>query len=681
MARVWPARAGALIRQEAVLTSNIDHAERFSATTGVEQKVTPQASQMSGAQALFFVDGNAAGWPGFAVAPDDPFAIAGDFGLSVQDGGSSIFPFEFDSGAGGQGGSGGGQGDLGPVEINEATLADGDLLTWDEDAGAWVNLPAGMAGPADGYHLVLGDPAVDGDGSFTPGAVPLTPTTPVTEAIDLVNEVLAKLVPSQPPAFPNGALSISNTVGSTPRLASGVTDNSGGGSGYIAGGAVNRITAAGVSTFAFNDVGPGDAGTITALLNGAVVATRALNGLTDNGTYSGLVIADQKDFPIAQPGFWKSIDVSLNLLTSPVGIDKIKLAHSGAGMTGEVFFVRDATTALPAVTVGSVVETTAGSLAYSSGVPHYGAGAVLTVGASISNLAGETYYGGADPLTVTGTNGVISAQVYGYAALGISTPIARQTLSAVAVTPVTVNVDGALHGSGLIQGTAKNVNGASAATSLSTKIVLVKRGAAGAKVDELSVPVTGLGTSPNASNAVRVAQIDGDTPAGVPTAWNAVSALPAHEAAVVAGVLKHDQTNYATGYLPVGPNLSTGRTGAQYVTFSFNRTARSAFKINVTGTYSGCRIKLPGVSDNVSISANAPNGWWNAFLPYDGAGVPGEVGDTLAGCASGAVMNGASGSFTITFGTQSSTNAAGNEILVRFKLAAGQSITALSFSN
>ncbi len=44
-------------------------------------------------------------------------------------------------------------------------------------------------------------------------------------------------------------------------------------------------------------------------------------------------------------------------------------------------------------------------------------------------------------------------------------------------------------------------------------------------------------------------------------------------------------------------------------------------------------------------------------------------------------MSGASGTFALTFGAQSSTNAAGNVILVRFRLNAGQSVTALAFSN
>jgi hypothetical protein len=157
--------------------------------------------------------------------------------------------------------------------------------------------------------------------------------------------------------------------------------------------------------------------------------------------------------------------------------------------------------------------------------------------------------------------------------------------------------------------------------------------------------------------------------------------LATYEASVVAGVLSNDVTDYATGYLPVGPDYSTGRAGAQYATFAFDRSALSAFKIIVSGSYAGCWVKLPGVTDQSNISPNAPNGWMNAFASYTGAGVPGNSADTTAGCALGGVMTGASGTFQITFGTQSSTNATGNQVLVRLKLNAGQSITALSFSN
>ena len=39
------------------------------------------------------------------------------------------------------------------------------------------------------------------------------------------------------------------------------------------------------------------------------------------------------------------------------------------------------------------------------------------------------------------------------------------------------------------------------------------------------------------------------------------------------------------------------------------------------------------------------------------------------------------GTFTCTFGTESSSNDSNNRILIRFKLTSGQSISALSFTS
>ena len=228
--------------------------------------------------------------------------------------------------------------------------------------------------------------------------------------------------------------------------------------------------------------------------------------------------------------------------------------------------------------------------------------------------------------------------------------------------------------------TATNVNGTGTFTN--STVILFKNGTAlTSQVNELSVPVTGLGTLPNSNNAIRVGMATGNTPSDAASTWVPSASLNTWDAAVVGGVLSCNQTNYTTGYLPAGPNLS-GQAAAQYVTFSFNRTALSQFKITVTGTYAGVWIALPGVSDNSGVSPNALGGaWWNAFQSYSGSGVPGGVGDTLAGCASGTVMNGTSGTYQITFGTASSTSATSNTILVRIRLNAGQAITALSFTN
>lgn len=589
------------------------------------------------------------------------------------------------------------------LEFKSLAAGPGILL---EDDGQTITIRSTVTGGGnpgtplgDGFDLVLGDVVNKGDGSWLPGAISLTNTTKVSDAVDSINEVLRKLIPSQPTQFPGGSLSVANVAGTLPLLALGFTDKSQGGHALVAGSLVTRITDTGVASNVFQDVGPGESGTVTLNVNGSTVGSVVLDGVEDSGTYTGLRIADQKDFPVSTPGFWKSIDISAFGAASPVGLNKFRISHTGAGSTADVHYVRDTLTAIPSVSQVAVTEVVAGTLRYSSGVPHYGSGAKLRVAASTNNLSGQTYYGGNDPVTITGTNSIMASQSFGYGAVGVSTPIPVNSVSAVGLTPVEVDVNGNTHGFGWVTVQSRNVNGASAAAAETTattgvnpttsyapfqiqqtKILVIRGGAAG-KVDELSIPVSGLGTIPNNLNAVRVGLVGTDRPTGAVNAWDHTVGLNTAEAAVVAGVLMHDQTDYSKSFLPAGPNYSTGRNGAQYFTVEFARSAVSTFKINVAGTYAGCWVRLPGVTDNPAIAPNAAGGWLDASKAYDGAGVPGEAGDTTAGCAQGALMAGQSGSYTMTFGPQTSTNADGNRIQVRIRLNSGQSITSLSFSN
>lgn len=599
--------------------------------------VDPTADAARGWTSAFSADFNVLGgspaYPGYVWAPNDVIGpVVFEFELGLSEVGSFVFPYDFDFGSG----------------------AEGALV--------------------DGFEISLGDPALHAT-SFSQGALALTPGLSLASGIDGLNRLLGLLVPAAPPSFPNATLTIANAVGSSPLLASGVTDHTSGVSGLSAGQSVTRITASSATSNLFATVGPGDSGLITVLVNAAPTGSHTLTGTGDNGSYGALVISAQAAYPTETPGFHTSISLQVIGASVSEGINTLQVTDTAAAPTGVIGFVRDSLSAVPTVSSGSLAEHTAGTLAYSSSVPHYGTGASLSAGLSYSNLAGDTYYGGTDPVTISGA--VLAAQSFGYPALGISTPIVGQTTAPVAVTTLTVPVNGSGHTSGVIQAVAKNVNGPSTTTNLSSTVVLLKSGSAGGKIDENAVAVSGLGSG---SSAVRVANGSGDTPATAASSWTSSSAIQTYDATVVAGVLANDDTDYASGHLPVGPDLS-GHDTNQYATFAFERSALSQFKINVTGTYAGCWIKLPGVSDQIGISPNAPNGWWTAEQPYVGAGVPGGGSDGVSGCALGAVMNGASGSFTVTFGTQSSSNATTNQILVRFKLAPGQSITALSFSN
>jgi len=156
------------------------------------------------------------------------------------------------------------------------------------------------------------------------------------------------------------------------------------------------------------------------------------------------------------------------------------------------------------------------------------------------------------------------------------------------------------------------------------------------------------------------------------------------EATIRLGVMKYDVTNYSSGYLPVGPNRS-GDTGAQYYTFAFRRQVVSNFDINITsGGIAGLWIAAPGTAID---DASGLNGWIAASTTYGGSGVPGSDtgngGNGSDGCAftSGdriAASTALSGGYTMTLGSENMSSATANVVLVRIKLTAGQTVTAIS---
>ena len=565
-------------------------------------------------------------------------------------------------------------------------------------SGVSITGPTGPGLPSDGMSITLAQPGgLPTDGSWTPGAISLTDSTKVTDAIDGLNQLLSLLVPSAPPNLGTITTLSVASVGTTPLKASGsAPDNTGGGTipstPNTAGNSVavvnvsGRITAANPSSNTLTLLGSGTQGVLAVAVNGSTTGNQ-LAAFTSAAspvfsTVGATVMTARADYPSGTPGFWRSFSVQAVMSGLAQGWNRVRITHTISGNTNEFYMLKDNLTAVPVIVATSVVESGTPTYAYSSGVPHYGdvTTTLSITGLTLANIAGETYYNG-NPVTVSGTNSIMSSQAKTYANIGISTPVARQTISATGISNLAAVIDGSnVHNSGLLQAIGTNVNGSSSATNMTNATILVKRGSAGSRVDEMSIPVVSLGTSPNSSNAVRRGGFaNADQPAvSGDTTWTQSSAIQIHDAAVVAGVLKHDQTNYSTGYMPVGPDLSSGRSAAQYFTVKFQRESRSNFNIVVTGTYSGCWVALPGVS-----TVSSSTGWWNMYTSFGGSGYPGDStgGNGSNGCAGSSVMTGSSGTYLCTFGTQSSTNSTGNDIIVRFKLTAGQSITSLSFTN
>lgn len=554
-----------------------------------------------------------------------------------------------------------------------------------------AQLDAKAADSADGFQISLGDVTQHGDGSYSGGAIPLTDSTKISSAIDTLNETLGLLVPTAPAEFPNSETLSFSSTGSSPYLAGGtVPDNTSGGSlPASAGASVTRVTDTTPNSNQIDNF-KSDAGTLTVMLNNSAAGAVTFDGSDKDGTYTSLRVAGHQDFPSDTPGFYTASDAQIRVASAlNAGWNRAQMTKSDTSDTNEAYFVVDNLTSSPAIASGTISADSSGSSAKSSGIEHFVTGGTLTVSnLTMSNLAGETYRNG-NPISISGSDSIISSQNYSYSDVGVSTPIARQTTSAESLSALTVNVNGTnRHTSGTLTVTGQNVNG-SGSQSISGTILLKAGTARSTDVDEQNISKPSGSTGGN--RVYLGASATGDTPLGagnLPSSsltWDSNQDISAtgfkHEAGVVAGMLTRNQTDYTSGHFPDGSTIDySGKDATQYMTFYFAKSTLSTFNISITGTYTGLYIGLPGVSDSNAISPNATGGaWYNAFALYDGSGNPGGTGNG-AGCGNGAVASGSSGSVAITLGTQSTTNATNNVVLVRVKLAGSDSISAISVS-
>lgn len=578
--------------------------------------------------------------------------------------------------------------DAGMTVANITTPTDTDLTL--EPNGTGLVVIANTAGGATGIQM--GDPSL---GNLISNAVTLSNSSTVSNAIAQLNEILGKLVPPAPPLFP-ASQTISIQSVSSYRMADFTqTDNTPGANKSVAGGTtVTTIRrASSYSTGNVTNAGPGDSGTVVAYLNGANAGSRTLTANLDgNGTYSNLVIYNNYDYNVANAninaGFWSVFSARASG-TVTEGWNEVYLADSAAGNTNTTVWYYDASTpGTPTFTNTAITPPVSPSYTYTSTIPHYNSTNQFDVTFNVSKLSGDTYPVSDTFLTGTagGAFGAPASKTYSQA--GITTPLARNlyvSSGSAAVSTTATIISG--FGSSNASPSVSVVNGYNTGTQTFSPgaIVLYKTGTSNT-MEEGNVRIgssIGSGTG-LAARIVNPGSTDTPTYTANAGLFNSQSStLETYDATMVGGVLKHDQTNYSTGYLPVGPNLSVGRGGAQYFTFKFVRTATSKFDIKWSGTIAGLWVALPGSTID---SASTLNGWLDMSVAYAGAGVPGASiangGNGSNGAALGGVapLNSAqtNKAVTATFGTVSSSSTATNEIYVRIKLTSGQSLTALS---
>ena len=571
------------------------------------------------------------------------------------------------------------------------------LTPWKESFGGgsiqYVGVVTATNFHGEGGNLTLGTPT---SGSFRGGAYTPAASHKIDDSVDELNYILGKLVPAQPDNIGGVSLSLTGTAG-VGRLCAGFTPtNNSGASAPVAGTQYTRNTDSTITTNYITQYGPGDSGTVTGFVNASGVGTTTLNisfGLyavkSDNGTYDALQIANDKDAADSSRNvgisslFYEVYDARLINAASPDGYNKAHI-NQGSNNTANVFWYEDPSTVVaPVISFSGVTAPSSPTLSYSSGVAHYTQAAAnnFTYTMTVTNATGDMY---SDHTFVTSdgqTSGFANPGNKTYTNFGGANPPVRNFGVGSGVDCVITNTVRDLH----LTLTSNHFSRYDCSTpygshnnqriSYSTNINIMGTTARTNEIDEDNILITSLGTG--SGNADRVnAGATGDNPTPIYTSWSANSSVAAYEAVVRGAVLRHDQTNYSTGYLPAGPNYSSGRSGAQYFQMELIRSNVSEFNIAVTGSYGGCWVCLPDNSAWTS-SLSGTNGWASMFAAYRGSGVPTSA---EPGCASGGNMSGSSGTFTSVFGTESSSNDSNNRILIRWRLDNGDSITAMSFS-
>jgi hypothetical protein len=322
---------------------------------------------------------------------------------------------------------------------------------------------------------------------------------------------------------------------------------------------------------------------------------------------------------------------------------------------------------------------------YSSTVGHYTSATQFNIGFTVANVSGNTY-----PTSNTLSTGVAAGAFQAPATVSYSqSSLGSNVLPAFASATVSTTAAVATGFGSSSTGPSVSVNNSYATGTQAFApgvTVLYKTGTTGSLtfLEESSLFVGGtIGSGVVGAVSRIVNPGSSDTPAfsGTEAAFNSQSGpLQTYDAAVVAGVLSCNKTNYSTGYLPVGPNL-TGQGNTQYFTFKFVAPSTSKFDVYITGTIAGLYVALPGSGIDTSSTLN---GWIDASITYAGSGQPGAGagGNGSNGCALGGTVPIGSAMTakrtTCTFGTASTASSTGNEVYVRIKLTTGQSVTSLA---
>jgi len=545
--------------------------------------------------------------------------------------------------------------------------------------------------------------------------------TTQTDTDDLTFEV--KVIPIPPSSLSTKSITLIDPYqGIDPRLAAGFTDNSA--TNPLSAGdsletnTARRYTSGTLDTSVAQNAYNGLSGTASAVVNGVVDgSTTFTTALNENGTFDSLVISDQRDahdsvssstYPT---GFYQTFDAKITKPFSEygLGVNDQRIEHSETGNTNYVTVVTDDLTDVPTNDISNAIltENNAGSYRYISGIPYYnnGSPSLTLSGVSVSNWIGQAYRDTNNVFEISngnnleGTTGsTINTQYKNYIDLEdtnyLTAGIPNANTLNYSFADQTIDITSAsIAAVETIKVRTFNVNGTGNYVELPEIIQVHTANPFG--ILENSIPVDdSLGDGTITTDGIRVADfinetsstpvITGTTDYTATPFTGAITVAGTNEATIRWGKLKHDVTDYSTGYLPEGPDRSAD-TGTQYFTFAFQRKVAANFGIQISSSgISGMWLAAPGTQiDNSS----GFDGWIPCTVQYAGVGVPGSNTANNGNGIDGAALTGAdviptgtniNNTYTMTLGSENMSNATNNVILIRIALESGNEITNLA---
>ncbi len=421
-------------------------------------------------------------------------------------------------------------------------------------------------------NQVIGTPA----GGFKSGAFTINSSDHTKDSINELNFILGKLVPDPPTTINNVVVDLTNDTehflcaGFTPtNNTGGAAPDQTGTTSYV------RNNSGQVTTDTLTEYGPGDAGTVKGFINATGVGTAVLSTSNNDGTYDKLVISNNEDASNStrNPGitsqFYQIYDAKLLNATSPDGFNKAFFTQDSSTTQSTFWYEDPSTVGVPDMTFGAVSPPGSPTLSYSSYVPHYteASGNAFSYVISVTNATGDMYNSNNNVL-LTAEN-----QTAGFTRPDASKLFNETTVSGVQGTHPPQRNWGASGTPAIVTAThvPRNVHATITSNHFHRWDCTTPYGSDLNERATLSSAVNIMGTTADFTNnvdedaiectvgsltggsATRVkAGASGDTPTPTFVTWdgNAAGTPAVYEAIVRGGDLRHDQTNYASGYLP-----------------------------------------------------------------------------------------------------------------------------------